>query len=522
MKNAFFALAFVLALAGLSHSQDFEQRKMLEKVRACVVALRNDQGHGSGMILDEQGTILTNAHVIVSPLPMRVEAEVKVRGELRTVFFSKVTLIGVHPVQDLAIVRIDPAEHKAELLPIPIAKNSIMTGETIHAIGFPSSLGGFQKFLTSGEVKGVNQFVDAPGYFEFSARVHPGNSGGPICDTFGHAVGVVTQTMSNGDPVAWAIPLNNFRPDLFIPLDRRAKDPAKASVYLRFAEQMLKKGEQGSRPDALLSGDLFHLALLEDISNADTYFKIGMIARAGGKFKVAASYLARSIQIQPWSETRQTPYHEMGVALFELGKVSEAVVVWNEGLAKFPTDAGQIWDALAIYHFGEGRYYEAACATRSSLRAFGPRAEAMNSIYDRSRKRMEAEGLVKLRAYESSLEENSQRTRKEVEKARQEGKKSLTPAFDGFLRTYEGLQKEATDFNFRSLGQGPNGPKETPIPDADLVPLFIQSRVAVAREHLKSGRIELATQIFEEVIKSYPDHPEAEDARIYLAVIRKK
>jgi tetratricopeptide (TPR) repeat protein len=518
----FRALPFFLLLSLPATPQEAERRAMLEKAGPSVVAIRNSESTGSGIILDEQGTILTNAHVIVSPLPLRVEAQFKDNGQLRTAFFQKVVLIGVHPTRDLAIIRIDPSENKAKLAPLPIAKNKATTRDLIHAIGFPSSHGGMQKICTTGEVTGVDRFVDMPGYFEISAEVHPGNSGGPIVDSFGNGVGVLTAGMRNGERVAWAIPIHDLRPDQFIPLDRRPKDPAKAAKLLRFAEEQLKKARGGKIWSGLISGELFQLALLEDISNPDTYYKIGMIQRAFGEFTAATAYLMRSIQLEPWPDTKEEAYHELGVALANLKKTPEAVTVWTEGIAKYPADSGRIWDDLAIYHYEAARFYDAACASRACLRAFGSRADAMNTIYDQSRKRLGPDELSKLSAYEKSLDGEVQAARKTSEQARRDGKKYLTPACDTLIRSYEGVQKEASNFNFSTLGRGPNAPKPLDIPDAELLPLFIQSRIAVAGEHLQAGRIEVAVGVLEDVIKTYPTHPETEIARELLAVIKKR
>lgn len=513
---------FLLLLALPAAAQEAERRKMLEKVGPSVVALRNNEGHGSGIILDDQGTILTNAHVIVSPLPFRVEAEVREDGRLRTVYFQKVVLIGVHPDRDLALVRIDPSEHKVKLAPIPISKSKVVTKDLVHAIGFPGRYGGAQKMCMSGEVTGVDQYVDMPGYFECSTEISGGNSGGPIVDSFGHAVGVVTFGKMSGTPAGWAIPLHDFRPDQFVPLDRRAPNPAKASKILQYAEELLKEARGGPRFFGHLSSDLFQMALLEDFSNADIYFKIGMIKRNYGNHSTAAAYLVRSLQIHPWMDARQEAYHELGAALYKLRRPKDAVVVWEEGIAKYPGDSGMIWDALAIYHFEDARFLEAACASRASLRAFGPRADAMNTLYDKCRKRLDPSGLTALAEYERSLDNQSQALRKDAEKAKQDGKRSMTPAFDSLMRSYDGVQKEAANFNFSSLGQGPNAPKPLNIPDAELIPLFIRSRIAVAAEHLSAGRLEKATEVLEDILKTHPDHPECGTAKDLLGIIKKK
>lgn len=503
-------------------SQEAERRGMLERAGPSVVAIRNVEAYGSGILLDEKGTILTNAHVIVSPLPLRVEAQFKENGKLQTRSFRKVTLIGVHPSRDLAIIRIDPSEHRAQFAPLPLSTHKIVTHDLVLAIGFPSTYGGTQKICTSGEVTGVDRFVDMPGYFEFSAEVHPGNSGGPIVDTFGNGVGVVTAGQRDGKRVAWAIPLFDFRPDQFVPLDQRPKDPAKASKLLRFAEEELKEAKGGSFWSGLLSAELYLMALVEDISNPDTYFKIGMIHRHYDKYPEAAAYLMRSIQLEPWNGSKAEVYHELGMALINLKKTTEATTVWEEGLAKFPGEAGRIWDDLANYHFENGRYYEAACASRASLRVFGPRAQAMNDIYDRARKRLDVEVLGKLSGYERSLDGQIRQAHQVSEDSRRDGKRFIHPECESLITSYEGVQKEASNFNFSSLGQGPNAPPPITIPQDQLLPIFIQTRIAVAAEHLHNGKIDLATQVLEDVIKTYPNHPETEAARDLLGLIKKR
>jgi S1-C subfamily serine protease len=502
--------------------QSAERQRMMEKVGHCVVALRTAESHGSGMILDEQGTILTNAHVIVDPLPMRVEVQLMENGSLRPAVFSKVMLIGVHPDRDLALVRIDPSEHRGRLTPITLRKERVVTGDLIHAIGYPSSQGGHQKVCTTGEVTGVDKFVDMPGYFEFSAEVHTGNSGGPIVDPQGNAVGVVTRGKVNGEPVAWAIPVFDLRPDLFVPLDRRAKDPAKASKILRFAEDFLKEAKGGDRWSGQLAGELFQLALVEDISNPDTYFKIGMIQRHFKNNSSGAAYLMRAVQLQPWSDNRHQVYHELGITLIRMRKTAEAEAIWKEGIAKYPNECGEIWDDLAVTHFDAARFLEAAVATRASLRAFGPRAQKMNDVYEQCRKRLDYEGLQKLRAHEEKIPAFFEEAKKDADRAREKGTRFITPEAERVVNNFEGVQKEAVGFDFGKLGKGPNAPKPLNIPDKELQSLFVQSRIAVAGEHLQSGKIQLAIDVLEDLIKTHPKHPDTEAARELLDLIKKK
>ena len=518
------ALPLLLFLPLPADAQEAERRAMLDKYGPSVVAVRNDESYGSGMVLDERGLVLTNAHVIVSPLPFRVEAMVRENDRIRPAVFTNVVLIGVHPKRDLALVRVDPSQHPGKLIPIVVAKEPAATGDAVYALGYPSSHGGHMKVCTIGEVTGVDKFVDMPGYFEFSAEVHHGNSGGPLVNKKGEAMGVVTRGKFKGEPTAWAIPLHDFRPDEFIPLEQRPKDPAKASKILRYAEEVLRlTKENGSRLGVLLSLDLFFLALVEDISNPDTYFKIGLLRRHEQEYSSAAAYLIRSIQIQPWNEAKDIVYHELGVCLFELGKRGDAMAVWNEAVAKFPGDSAKVWDALAVAYYDSSQYLDAACATRASLRSFGDRAGKMNEIYDKARQKLDADGIARLSQFERSIEGQFQESGKTADKARQQGKRFLLPACEAVVRSYQGVQQEAAaGFNFSTLGKGPTPPQPADIPDKDLMPLFIRSRIAVASEHLQSGKFKLAAEVLEDVIKQYPDRPETESARELLKLINKK
>jgi len=398
----------------------------------------------------------------------------------------------------------------------------VVSRDLIHAVGYPGNRGGHVKVCTSGEVTGVDKFVDMPGYFELSAEVHPGNSGGPIVDKSGQAVGIVTWGATAGEPTAFAIPLNDFRPDQFIPLERRPKNPANASKLLRKAEDLLKMAKEGKTFTAALSGNLFQMALLEDISNSDTYFKIGLLHRHYKAYRPAAAYLMRSIQIQPWNDAKDLAYHELGASLVGLGSISDGMIVWNEAVVKYPGEAARVWDALAIAHFETARFLDAACASRASLRAYGERAGKMNDIYDKSRQRLDPADIAKLTEFEKSIDAQVRDSRKSAEKAQQDGKRFMTPACEKLVDSFEGVQKEAAGFNFSSLGKGPNAPKPIDIPDKDLIPLFIQSRIAVAGEHLTAGKLKLAAEVLEDVIKTYPDHPEAKAARELLDLINKK
>ena len=145
----------------------------------------------------------------------------------------------------------------------------------------------------------------------------------------------------------------------------------------------------------------------------------------------------------------------------------------------------------------------------------------MNGIYDQCRRRLTPEELNRLAAYERSIEGQVQEAQKVSDTARKSNRRFVTAGAEAAVKAFEGVQKEAGNFNFASLGKGPNAPKQVEIPDAQRIPLFIQSRIGVAKEHIAGGRFELATSILEDVLKTYPTHPDAQPAKDILRLLQK-
>ncbi|MDX2034061.1 MAG: trypsin-like peptidase domain-containing protein [Blastocatellia bacterium] len=144
-------------------------------------------GTGSGSILDKEGRILTNYHVIQ-------EAE-KLDVTLSNKKTYQASVLGVDPDNDLAVIKIDaPA---AELTPIPLGdSNKLFVGQKVLAIGNPF---GFDRTLTTGIVSGLARPLRSEitgrliqGVVQTDAAINPGNSGGPLLNSQGQIIGINT------------------------------------------------------------------------------------------------------------------------------------------------------------------------------------------------------------------------------------------------------------------------------------------------------------------------------------------
>lgn len=168
----------------------------------------NGQAIGSGIVLDSQGDILTNEHVIAGARQMQVT--------LNTGQTVTATLVGSNSAADLAVIRISvPA---SSLHPVTLGNSGgIQVGDTVYAIGSPFGLSGS---LTEGIVSNLNQGgavstgASLSGLIQTDAAINPGNSGGPLVNAAGQVIGINNSIESpvNGNVgVGFAIPINQVK-----------------------------------------------------------------------------------------------------------------------------------------------------------------------------------------------------------------------------------------------------------------------------------------------------------------------
>jgi serine protease Do len=158
------------------------------------------EGLGSGFIVDPDGIILTNAHVVQGA------DEVIVRLPDRREF--KGTIVGVDPPTDIAVVRIDAKDLPTVRLGDP---SKVKVGEWVLAIGSPF---GFENTVTAGIVSGTSRSLPEGTYVPFiqtDAAVNPGNSDGPLFNLDGEVIGINSAIYSRTggyQGIAFAIPID--------------------------------------------------------------------------------------------------------------------------------------------------------------------------------------------------------------------------------------------------------------------------------------------------------------------------
>jgi putative serine protease PepD len=175
--------------------------------RESVVSIKTDEGSGTGFVVDANGTIVTNAHVVGTAKTVQVQF-----ADDET---AQGTVGGVDTSSDLALVKVSTSR---KLKALSLADSStVRTGQLAVAIGSPF---GLSQTATSGIVSGTGRHIQAPDGFQIDsviqtdAPINPGNSGGPLLDATGKVIGVNSQIASQSGGsvgIGFAVPSNTVR-----------------------------------------------------------------------------------------------------------------------------------------------------------------------------------------------------------------------------------------------------------------------------------------------------------------------
>ncbi len=165
---------------------------------------------GSGFLVDTEGHIITNSHVVEGASKVQVTL-----GSDETSHDAEI--VGTDPATDVALLKVDvPAD---QLRPLALGDSSkVQVGDPVVAIGNPF---GLDRTVTSGIVSALQRQIQAPNGFSIShviqtdAAINPGNSGGPLIDASGSVIGINSQIQSGSGGgnlgIGFAVPINTAR-----------------------------------------------------------------------------------------------------------------------------------------------------------------------------------------------------------------------------------------------------------------------------------------------------------------------
>jgi len=209
---------------------------------AGLLGLDQPKGSGSGFVLDEEGNILTNQHVVEDADEVRVRI-----GEADELVPARV--MGTDAGSDLAVVKVDPKKVEGGLEPLDLgSSDDVEVGQPAVAIGSPFGLRGS---LTTGVISALDRPIRAPNNFtidgalQTDAAINPGNSGGPLLDSRGRVIGINAQIATDSQAnsgVGFAVPVDTAKE--VIPELRRGEKVERA--YLGVSTTDAPNGDPGA------------------------------------------------------------------------------------------------------------------------------------------------------------------------------------------------------------------------------------------------------------------------------------
>ncbi|MGD1939359.1 MAG: HhoA/HhoB/HtrA family serine endopeptidase [Cyanophyceae cyanobacterium] len=252
-------------------------------------------GQGSGFIIDSDGSLLTNAHVVDKA--DRVVVTLKDGREFEG------TVKGADPVTDLALVKIDA---KGDRLPVASLGDSdnVQVGDWAIAVGNPLGLDNTVTLGIISTLKRSSAQVGIPDkrldFIQTDAAINPGNSGGPLVDANGRVIGINTAIRADAMGIGFAIPINKAKSiQAQLAKGQRVPHPFVGIEMRTLTPELARKNNED--PNALLelpvTTGVLVVNVLPDMPAAEAGLRRGdVIVSAGGKRIESAEAFQRAVE----------------------------------------------------------------------------------------------------------------------------------------------------------------------------------------------------------------------------------
>jgi serine protease Do len=173
-----------------------------------VVQVRTPASLGSGFLINDEGYLITNFHVIEGESQLSVEVYHQRSGQLDRKTYKQVRIVAINKFADLALLKIDDRDAPKFKFVDLANTDSVAVGERVFAIGSPL---GLERTVTEGILSTKTRPMAGELYLQTTAQINPGNSGGPLFNLRGEVVGVTNMKITFGEGLGFAIPAEAVR-----------------------------------------------------------------------------------------------------------------------------------------------------------------------------------------------------------------------------------------------------------------------------------------------------------------------
>lgn len=220
---------------------DRSVRDLVAQYGEAVVQVRAPSGLGSGFMLNDDGYLMTNFHVIEGETQISVEVYHRSGAQLERKTYKQVRIVAMNKFADLALLKIDDPGAPKFAAVVLGETDTLAVGERVFAIGSPL---GLERTVTEGILSTKTRQMQGELFLQTSAQINPGNSGGPLFNLRGEVIGVTNMKISFGEGLGFAIPVEQVR-HFLSHRDAFAYDNENPSNAYRYLEppRRLKQGE---------------------------------------------------------------------------------------------------------------------------------------------------------------------------------------------------------------------------------------------------------------------------------------
>jgi serine protease Do len=178
-------------------------RELARLLGESVVQVRTPGGLGSGFFLNEDGSLITNFHVIENETQISIEVYHQKNGQLERKVYKQVRILAVNKFADLALLKIEDKD-APKFVRVPVGNSdALAVGDRVFAIGSPL---GLERTVTEGIISTKTRELGGDLYLQTTTQINPGNSGGPLFNLAGEVIGVTNMKVTSGEGLGFAIP----------------------------------------------------------------------------------------------------------------------------------------------------------------------------------------------------------------------------------------------------------------------------------------------------------------------------
>ncbi|HLP77416.1 MAG TPA: trypsin-like peptidase domain-containing protein [Candidatus Paceibacterota bacterium] len=183
-------------------------RDLVKMIGEAVVQVRTPGGLGSGFIINEDGFLMTNFHVIEGETQISVEVYLLKNGQLEPKTYKQVRIVAMNKFEDMALLKIEDKDAPKFKYVLLGSSDSLAVGERVFAVGSPL---GLERTVTEGILSTKTREMQGELYLQTTAQINPGNSGGPLFNLSGEVVGITNMKITFGEGLGFAIPIESVK-----------------------------------------------------------------------------------------------------------------------------------------------------------------------------------------------------------------------------------------------------------------------------------------------------------------------